>query len=326
MFRIFNKYSFVAYALLPVVLLLFRIPLFMSPEVSMTSYDEDLYTPVWNLLFGYVGKGSVLSIVLALVVVFLTALFVNRLTNSFRFTERQSNLGGFYFIILTSGFLVSQGFHPICLFVLLFVVALMRLFDGAQSNYPERYCYDAGVLFSMGSLLWAKGLWMLLFHVVVLIMLRMFTLRTVISTLLGMFTPVVLALTYFFYTDNLVAANVDYIRCAVVPVAFYKTSILAKSYLVVLSIVLLMATLHIFRKMPTQKIIESRYSKIMIWIIIYSVAMLMLPHYSFEVQQLIAVSGAIILSSYMQSMRSKLMAEIITLILVVLVWCVQWLS
>jgi hypothetical protein len=152
MYGLFSKYSFVAYALLPVVLILFRIPLFKSPEVALTSYDADLYTPLWNMLFGGVMAGSVLSIALVLVINFLTCLLVNYITNNFGFTERPTLLGGLFYIMLSSGFVVSQGFYPVSIFALLFVLALMRLFKGALLNIKEQYCFESAMIFAIGYL------------------------------------------------------------------------------------------------------------------------------------------------------------------------------
>ena len=326
MFKLFSKYSFFAYAILPIVLLIFRIPLFISPETSLTSYDEDLYTPLWDLLFGSIMDSSVWSIACALIVNFITILLVNHITNNYCFTERQSHLGGFFFMVLSSGFVISQGFHPVSIFVLLFAIALIRIFSGAQNEKPMRNCYDVALLFSIASLLWAKGVWFFPFHIIMLIMLRIFTLRTLLATLFGIMTPVILVVSYYFFDGTLQSVVVDYLRCIVVPVAFYKTSVLAKIYLGIMALALLLSMLHTINKMQTQKILESRYSRIMIWSVFYSVVLLMLPHFSFEVQNIIAVCGAIIISSFLQSIRSGLLAEIITLILVVLSWSVQWWS
>lgn len=326
MFNFFNKYTLPAYAMLPIVLILFRIPMLMSPSASLTAYDSDLYTPLWKTLFGNITEGGTLSKIFALLIDLVTLFMVNLLTNTFKFTDKQSHLGGFFFIILSSGFIVSQGFHPICIFTLMFVMALYRLFRGTKTENHPKYCFDAGLLFSIGSLLWAKGLWMFAFHIIMLVMLRMLTLRSLLATLHGIAIPIIITATYFFMTDSITEATFNYIQNVIVPVAFYKTGILAKIYLGALTVILLASIIHVFKKMQTQKIVESRYSKIMIWTILYCVAALMLPHYSFEVQQLIAVCGAIIIASYLQSIRSKIVAEIMTLLMVVLVWSLQWLS
>lgn len=326
MYGLFSKYSFVAYALLPVVLILFRIPLFKSPEVALTSYDADLYTPLWNMLFGGVMAGSVLSIALVLVINFLTCLLVNYITNNFGFTERPTLLGGLFYIMLSSGFVVSQGFYPVSIFALLFVLALMRLFKGALLNIKEQYCFESAMIFAIGSLIWAKGFWFLIFHIVMLIMLRMCTLRTLMATVLGLLTPTALFATGLYLNGTLQISVIEYARCLIVPVAFYKTGIFAKIYLSVMALVLIVSMLHILNKMSTQKILESRYSKIMIWSVFFSVVLLMLPHFSFEIQHIIAVCGAAMLSSFVYGVRSKLISEIITTAMALLVWSVQWWS
>ncbi|MBP5364610.1 MAG: hypothetical protein J6Y82_01640 [Bacteroidales bacterium] len=324
MFRFFSRNSFLAYAALPVMLILYRLRLISSPEISFVAADTDLYTPLWNLVFGGIAEGSTLSVAIAIIFAFVVTLVVNALTVTFKFVEHANNLGGFFFIILSSGFIVSQSLHPVSVFAILFGTAVYRMFRGAMSESYERTCFESAFLMSTAFLFWAKTVWFVPLHAVILFTLRTVSVRSFVAILLGIASPLAIAATYFFCTDSLVPVVETYLKEMLVPTAFYKTNFFARSYIVVYALILITAILNSMRNMQKIKIIESRFCRAVIWIVFCASLFIILPLFSFEMQILIAMGGAMLLTSYVMRLPRYRWQEIFTSVLALAAWIVQW--
>lgn len=322
MYSFFSRNSFISFAALPLLLILFRLRLILSPEISFVATDNDLYTPIWNALFGTITYGSLSSVAIAIAMTFVTAIIVNSIVTS-HFSER-SNLGGMFFIILSSGFVISQSLHPINVFALLFAISIYRMFKGASAEAPMHYCFESGMLLSISYLFWAKSLFFLPLLIIMMIMLRMFNIRTLLATIMGLCVPIIVAATYYFYYDNFNQIFEIYKQCTIVPVAFYKTGFFARSYIIIYSLLLFIAILSSMRNMQTFKIVESRLYRVIIWIIFYATFFIMLPHFSFEMQILIATGGAVLLSTLVTRLHSLRIKEIFVTTTTIVAWIVQW--
>lgn len=324
MYRFFSRNSFLAFASLPLILILYRLRLLMSPEISYVASDADLYTPIWEMTFGAISEGSRLSIAIAIILTLITALVINSITNRYRFVEHPNNLGGLFFIILSNGFIISQSLHPISIFALLLSISIYRLFKCGLEEQPMHHCFDSAMLISISFLFWAKVIWFLPLYIIIIFTLRTINLRSFIAILLGFSVPLIIASTYYYYQGNLPEIISEYWQKMMVPVAFYKTNIFARSYIIIYAILLIVAILSNMRNMQMFKIIESRYYRVIIWLVFYSSLFIILPHFSFEMQIIIAMGGAIMISSYIMRLHRYRWQEIYTTLIAIIAWIIQW--
>lgn len=325
MFDFFNRNSFLSYAALPLVVVVMRLRIIVSPHVGFSVSDTDLYTPVWTAVFGSLTLGSMLSVAIAIAVALIIAFLANSINNRYHFTPRQNNLCGFFFPILSGGFVVAQGIHPMNIFMILFVLAMYRILTGEEEPSPSgRKFFEAGVLIGLSYLLWAKTLWFVPFLLIMMAMLRLFNGRNILGLIVGiLFLPVVF-IVHEFLTDADWRAPIETYRAlTVVPVAFYKTGWLARSYLIFYSLVLLLAILSSLGRLHRLKIIESRQTRVVMWLVFYTALLIMTPYFSFELQMPLAFGGALLLAIWMQTLRSNF-REAVTAILIIFTLVVQW--
>lgn len=324
MYSFFSRNSYLSFLALPLLLLLYRVRLLTSDTISQAAADVDLYTPIWQNTFGRYAQSGRAADIIAIVAAFIIVLIINNINNSFRFAGQQTNLGGMFFILMSSGFIVTQSLHPAWIFAIFFFLALHRAFSAAtKETKPMRYCYDAALMLSVGTLFWAKGFWLFCFFIIMLFVLRLMSLRSFIATLLGWLTPLLFVATYYFFTDRLSEMAITYWRQTFILVAFYKTGLFAKTYIVIGLIFLLVSIIKTVQMLSMVKTVESSILRVIIWCVIFFVALITFPHFSFEMLIFVAAVGALLASTWIQRVRSAKQREIIVLLFAVYTFIVQ---
>ncbi|MDO4462213.1 MAG: hypothetical protein Q4C30_06940 [Bacteroidia bacterium] len=325
MYRIFNKNSLGAFIMLPILLLIYRIRLISNPTLGMAANDADLYTPIWNATLGHITMGSTLSIAVAIGLTFLTLLIVNNTYASYRFSRNVTFLPACVFIILSSGFVIGQGLHPVLVFVIFYAIGMHRLFEVIRPDAkPYRYCFEAMINISIGSLFWAKGLWLVPLMIVSAGMLKVLGIRTLGCMLWGLLAPWVIVGTLAYVTDDLEAFIESYEQSLVVPVAFYKTWMMGKTFLLVYGAVLFLSIISAMRNSVSLSTWQSRMVRVIIWMVIYPSVLIISPYFSFEVQILVATGGAGLVSVWLQRQKRQLVSEIVLTLFTLFTLTMQW--
>lgn len=325
MYRLFNNNSLLTFALLPLVLLIYRIRLISNPTLGLAANDPDLYTPLWNMTFGHIPSSSITSVAVALVLTFIAMLVVNNIMASYKLSRNTTFLPAVVFIILSSGFVVGQGLHPVLVFVNFFAIAIHRLFEMSRpDSKPYRYCFEAVIYITVGSLFWTKGLWFVPFIIVAAGMLRALSLRTFSCMLWGLLAPIMIVGSLAYVTDNLQEWASGYEQTLMVPVAFYRTWLYGKTYLFVSGSVLVLSILSAIRNMGSLSIWQSRITRVTIWMILYPALLIILPHFSFEMQVLVAMGGAMTVPLWIQRQRNQRMSELTLSLLAAFTLLMQW--
>ena len=325
MFKFFNTNSFLAYAMLPFVLVIYRMRLILSPHIGQAASDSDLYTPLWEATFGVLPEGSYGGVAIALVLTFLTAMIVNNTSNNFHFTTHQSHLSGMMFIVLSSGFVIGQGLHPVQVFAFLLTSALYRLMKGVRDvRLPYRFCFDAMMFISVGSLFWAKGVWFVPLVIISAGILQILNIRTLLCFIFGFVAPYAIAFAVYYTVGVSIETYESHLQCLMVPVAFYKTTILGKVFVSLYGLLILISILSAIRNLSMLKIIESRMNRIIVWLILFSTIFIVIPYFSFELQILVAAGGGIAVSVWLQRLRRAIWAEIITSSFALMTLYIQW--
>lgn len=311
MYKLFNRNTLIAFIMLPVMLLVYRIRVISTPSLGLALSDADLYTPLWQATFGHISSVSNIGISVAIALTFITMLIVNNTSSSYRFSRNVTYLPGFVFIVLSSGFVIGQGLHPVQLFIVLFAIGMHRIFEVVRPDTkPYRYCFEAMLDVSIGSLFWAKGLWFVPFIVVCAGMLRVLNIRAFLCMMWGLLAPLVIFGAYAYVTDSFTEYLEAYEQALVVPVAFYKTWMMGKTFLLVSALVLFLAVVSALRNIASLSIWQSRMARVVVWTVIYPAILIITPYFSFELQLFIAAGGSLLVSVWLQRQRSIYFSEI----------------
>ncbi len=321
LFRLFTSNNPLAYIAMVAVLVLLRLRLILTPEFYVLGDQTGLYAPLWNTVFGHVELASVLSAVLAIVATALCALLVNNIVNRFGLAPQQGVAAGLFFVILSGGLRPSIAFQPIIIYSLFFIWALDRLFSSMRKESPYASVGWGFAIATTGSLFWAKGLWLLPLLFLVLFVIRQSSVRCLAAALVGIIgVAFVAASVDLFVCDPIVDFSL-LMRSAFDTQALWKIGAFSISYVSIVLLMVLWATLSTQRHLVEMTIQESRRMRVAEWIVFLSIFLITLPGFSYEMQLLFAVGASMILPSFALRLRTDVMRD---LFLVLLIGVTAW--
>lgn len=320
-YRIFSKNSFWPFALLPVILIGFRARLIFSPVNYLAG---EANTPLWSQLFGMLKNNQMYLYSAPVILTMISALAVNRLTNFYSFTNRQTNLSGFLYILFTSGFIMVQELQPILIFTPFFIISIERLFMAVAAPTPMRHSFEATLWASAASLFYAKGVWFIPLLIIGMWMMRIFTLKSLMAAITGLLLPYLFAFTWHLTNDSLKWFTDVTWEAIITPVAFFNHSTMSVTYLTVASALGLISLLSAIRRMGMIKIITRKYYRFIIWCIFFPVALVFTPYFSFDVLPLMAIGVAMMSASMFHYWHKDKLKEIVLLAFLIITLITQW--
>ncbi len=316
LFRLFSRNNPLAYLAVAAVLVLLRLRLIMTPEFYVIGDQTGLYAPLWNTVFGHVEPASFLSVVLALVATMLCALLVNNIVNRFGLVPQQGVAAGLFFVVLAGGLRHSIAFQPIIIYSLFFVWALDRLFSAMRKESPYASVGWGFAIATTGSLFWAKGIWLLPLLFLVLFVIRQSSVRCLAAAFVGIVGVAFVAASVDLFVCNPVIDGRLLLRSAFDTQALWKIGAFSISYMSIVLLLVLWATLSTQRHLVEMTIQESRRMRVAEWIVFLSIFFITLPGFSYEMQILFAVGASMFLPSFALRLRSDVMRDLFLALLI----------
>jgi hypothetical protein len=240
---------------------------------------------------------------------------VNRVVNKHNLNAGQTTAPGFLFLVLVSGYLMVQKLHPVWFFAPLLLLSIERLFLAYGNRKPMAWCFEATFWLSVGSLFFAKGIYFLIFLWMIMFILRLFSLRAILASIIGAILPYVLTSGYFYLTDQLPWFIDLLVENFISPVAFFAHTIYSQLYNGFVIFLIFIAILVVVRILPTLKIISRKYYRIFVWLIVLCVIAALTPYYSLEVVPIMAIGASIVLSRFLNVIRRPIIQDVIITLL-----------
>jgi len=307
---------------LPLLLLALRIRLLTSEIIPAAT---DVNTPLWTMLFGFIKADNLYLNIVAVALTLITALAVNRLTNHYHFSQKQTNLPAFFYILFCSGFIMIQELQPILLFTPFFVFSMDRLFLEVASPRPMRYVFEATLWTSAASLLYGKGVWFFPLLLLAMEMMRILSFRGFLAAIIGFITPYLFAATWFFYNDTLAQYGEFLTETILNPVAFFKHNVMSHIYIIIASLFVVLGLLSAVRRLSMVKIVTRKYYRFVIWTVFFPSALVFTPYFSFDVLPMVAIGASVVSATMVASWQKSHTREIILLTLLITTLLTQWL-
>ncbi|MGV8829159.1 MAG: hypothetical protein ACWA6U_12675 [Breznakibacter sp.] len=322
LYRIFSKNNFFAFALLPILLVGLRARLLFHHQIPLL---ENVQTPLWELFYNTLKANPSYLHGAAIILTLISALAVNRLTNHYNFTQRQTNLAGFFYIVFCSGFIMVQELQPILIFVPFFIIAMERLFQGVIHPNPMRHCFEATLWVSTASLFYGKGIWFFPLLFLAMAMMRIFNLKSFIAASIGLILPYLFATTYYLLINQLQHYADTTLETMLTPIAFFNHTVISQIYLAVTTFFVLISLLSAIRRLTMVKIITRKYYRLIIWTVFFPSALVFTPYFSFDVLPVIAIGASVAAATMMHNWQKNSFKEAIILILISITVLTQWL-
>lgn len=243
----------------------------------------------------------------AFVLVISTALIINALAVRYGFTEKNSSLAAFFYILCSS---VFPAFQPLNIYVVVtFLIALLfvLIFAIQDGNSDIRTAFDTGLGLGIIILFYPEALLLILFIWLALISYRVSHWRPYLVSLLGVVTPFALLFTGFFLfgsTKDLIPAIFS--RLTPVFGLIHFTSVFNLITGSILGLMVIFAVLQIISSLSSMNINVMQHVLTTLWGLLLIFVILTLLEAPVESAALICVPATLILATYYDSMKKKL--------------------
>lgn len=294
-----------AYAALLALLVALRGRLIYDPGRYAVADTPDLFSPLWQGLMGHVATGSGLGVLLAVAVTLLCALMVNNMVNRYNLVGHQGVLGGMTFVILCGAFRLSLAFQPSFVFSLALIWGLDRLFSATGKERPYASVAWGFAIVSAGSLIWAKGLILLPFLFVLLILLRVNSLRCVVAGLVGVAGVALVATAFTLFAPDPAESVRSFVRSGFATQPYWRLGPASITYLVVTLGASALAVASAQRHILEMSITVSRRMRAAEWIFFFTVFLTILPGFSLDIQIIIAIGVSMLLPRLLWSLGAR---------------------
>lgn len=323
-FQSLNRNSITAFVLLPLFLLGFWLNSFVGVQ-SLSFPFSETPMPLFGLLLGALKGNHFLSTLISMLIALVLMLGVNRMVNRFGLSNNQTAMPGYLYLFLVSGYLMAQQLHPVWFFTPLLLLSIERLFSGGPQRKPMAWCFESAFWLSVGSLFYAKGIYFIILIWMIMFILRMFTFRSILASLIGFVLPYIFAFSYFFLVGRFTWFADVAIENFISPIAFFSHTIFSQLYNGIIIFLVFLAILAVVRIMPMVKIITRKYFRIFIWLIVLGIVAALTPYYSLEVVPILAIGASIILSRFLNAIRKSIIQEVVFALLFIMTLAAQFL-
>ncbi|WP_289054632.1 DUF6427 family protein [Carboxylicivirga marina] len=324
LFRVFNRNDIVALALMPLLLIVFWTNTFLFDQAPSFPYDNNPM-PLWELVINTLKGNHFLASIISMLIALIMMFSVNRIVNRYTLFNGQTNLPGFVYILLVSGYLMTQKLHPVWFFTPLLMLSIERLFVASGERKPMTWCFEATFWLSLGSLFYAKGIYFIILLWMIMFILRLMNMRSFIASVLGLILPYLFSFAYFFWFDDSSWFTDTAYENFISPIAFFEHTLYSQLYNGLIMFLVFISILSVVRILPAIKIITRKHYRIFIWLITLCIVAAITPYYSLEVMPIWAIGTAIIVGRFLSLIRRRFIQELLLLILMVCTIAAQFL-
>ena len=273
--------------------------------------------PLYAFVSGLINTHLWLSQLTALSFLILTAFLFARINTQFILLPARTYLPGIIFLIISSLYPGMRYFHPAVPAVLCIMLAIGRMFNSFKQDGLSYAFFESALLISVGSMFYAKAGLYLVVVWAGLVYLRSFRWREWIMSILGMILPYLLLIAWYYIDGQDLSQLWDSISQNLIPDAEYQYFIYPYSiFLLSLVIVTLLASFRMMNMYQGLKVLVRQFSKVFFWLFLVTLILFSLVYTgSPGLILFMSIPLAFVMSSYFFSLRSKLVGEVIFMLL-----------
>jgi hypothetical protein len=298
---------------------------FLHPATTNHYSSYEYQMPLYEVFTSVTGSGHILSSSLSFAMTALLLFLLVDFNTTVFFINVRTFLPALVFIVIVAIFPEYQMMNPAIPASLILMLALKRIMAGYQTKGIAYNFFDAGILISTGSLIYANLIWFGVIIIIGIVILRTVNISEIALALLGLITPYLI--TYGLYYVLGYAPD-DFLS-----LIYYSLTIEQEGYifqrltivtLIFEAIFVIMSIGYLIMVLNSKKIKSRKTFTLLIWVFIISVAVYFLvPSVSVEMIWISGIPVSYFLAHYFILTRKKLVSELFFTILFVLVLLIQ---
>ncbi len=200
--RVFGK----TYWYIPVLLffagLLLWMTAFLDPAATL-SYIYPANAPLYKLFYPLIQGNPMAALITAYLLLVFQAFLIDYVATSGNFTDRYSSLTGLIYILLMSSGQHMLSPHPMVFSNIFLLLACLKIFKVYSKQERILEIFNAAFLTGIAGLIYMPSLAVFLVLIVSLAVYNMFSLRTLLASLMGLAAPYFFIGTYYIMTGTL---------------------------------------------------------------------------------------------------------------------------
>ena len=272
-------------------------------------FKSILYFPIYKLVNGI----PLFQVVLSLILVLFVAFLIQLINNSYTLIREKTKLPIALFIIITGGFVSMHTLHPVffaAVFTLLGINSLFALYNNPE---PRLDIFNAGLFIGIGSLFYYNLIVILpAFLIAITVLRREITGREFLIMIAGFLIPVLFALSFAFFTDQLKDTFVTYKKSFLTPVSYLINNYPLYIFLGFLLVLILMGSLKIMQQFDSRKVRTRKSYQILFLIFLFSVlSFVIIPGTSQEILVISAIPLTLLISNLFVAIQSRFWGELL---------------
>jgi hypothetical protein len=316
--KFFRSSFLIQYFVLVLITAAIWVPGFLSNQGLPV--EPRLITPLYNIAHYLLSMLDFASPVVALAIVFISALTLNNILVFHELTPKNNILPAFIFILLVGSNPLTLCSYPVILTLPFFTWFLHTIFK--MNDEPENYMevFNASILISIISMIYPLSIILFLFIWLVLLIYGTVNGRNIFISLIAVFLPYLYLLFYYFWIDQLSSAFAAYrdLFSGFLEIEVNKSILQMAIWILFMVFMLLPAFMRITGTLSSFGINFRKKMSATAWLVAFLLPMIFFSGKP-DFNTLIFVPSAIMIAHYYQLFKKSVLNEIALLLFLVLI-------
>jgi len=276
--------------------------------------------PFGRLLVDLISEVPVLSLIVAVVLVFLYGYLLVNLNIKFFFLETRTQLPQLFYIAISGVFIYLRYFSPALAAVFFIILIIYRLFNTYKSDKLSMHFFDAGFLLAVATLIYLPSFFFFPVILLVLFYFRSSSWQEWIYPFIGFFIPILFWASYLFLTDQDIGLIYQEFSGLFQQAAGNKTySLVQLIFYGYVGLLIIIGSIHMMLIIGGRKIQSRVFLIFFFWFFIVSIILfLLIPASGIEFIYFAGIPVIYLLSNYFQTCRNTRMNNILLGLLIIL--------
>jgi hypothetical protein len=321
----FKRTDLLTIILIVVILISLWIGAMMKLRGQFFLYFDIDSMPLYGLLSSLTGTHPLPGVLLSVLLVSFMAFLMVNLNTALIFINERTFLPAVIYVLLSGLFPQYQLMNPAIAGAVFLMLAVKRIMESHRVQGTAFNFFDAGLLVSAGSLLYANLIWFGIVIFIGIALLRSINTKEIVLSLLGLVTPFVITAALYYVAGKDPA---DFFRLFEYNL-FGRHTVFGFTALLITAVIFtglltFAGILRLFFQMGGMKVQSRKTFSLLLWILFISLSLYFTnPAVSVEMMWITAVPVSYILSNYFIYLKRKIVAEILFDLLIILIIMVQ---
>jgi len=244
--------------------------------------------------------------IIGFVAIFLFALLINKSNSELLIVKSAYQSPGMFYVILSGLYINAQRLTPLLLSSILLFISILILMHSYQKYKAFDNCYNAGLVFGIGILVFPKLILFFPLLVFALFYIKPVQIRELLLLLMGIFTPLILFISFVWLYGDLKS---EMTKLSIIFSQTFQKGKFSFFYIIVLLNPVLWAILTIIAKYlysPSNKVSTRKFQTIIVIMVLYFLFLYISPLFENEAIVFLYAPLCFLFSNIIISAKTKI--------------------